>query len=99
MGIIQEFDVEVVSEQLKPGDTLIMMSDGILEAPRHVENKDAWIKRLIQELTTSDPQEVADVILEKVIRSGKGAIEDDMTIVVSQVRSNTQGWQDWFINS
>ncbi len=92
MGIIQEFDVEVVSEQLKPGDTLIMMSDGILEAPRHVENKDAWIKRLIQELTTSDPQEVADVILEKVIRSGKGAIEDDMTIVVSQVRSNTPKW-------
>ncbi|KGA96331.1 stage II sporulation protein E [Alkalihalobacillus alcalophilus ATCC 27647 = CGMCC 1.3604] len=92
MGIIQEFDVEVVSEQLKPGDLLIMMSDGIFEAPKHVENKDAWMKRLINELTTQDPQEVADVILEKVIRSGRGAIEDDMTIVVSEIKSNTPKW-------
>lgn len=30
IGIINEFDVEVVSEQLKAGDLLIMMSDGIL---------------------------------------------------------------------
>ncbi len=29
MGILQEFDVDVVNEQLKPGDLLIMMSDGI----------------------------------------------------------------------
>src|SRR5699024_7788768 len=31
MGIIQEFDVDIVSEQLKSDDLLIMMSDGILE--------------------------------------------------------------------
>ncbi len=92
MGIIQEFDVEVVTEQLKPGDMLIMMSDGIFEAPKHVENKDAWIKRLIYEMATSNPQEVADVILEKVIRSGRGAIEDDMTIIVSKIKSNTPKW-------
>lgn len=31
IGIINEFDVEVVSEQLKAGDLLVMMSDGILK--------------------------------------------------------------------
>ena len=33
MGMIQEFDVDVVSEQMKAGDLLIMMSDGIFEGP------------------------------------------------------------------
>ncbi|MBU8908442.1 stage II sporulation protein E [Desertibacillus haloalkaliphilus] len=92
MGIIQEFDVDVVSEQLKAGDLLIMMSDGIFDAPKHVENKEMWLKRIISEIETNDPQEVADLILEHVIRSGSGAIEDDMTVVVAQVKRNTPKW-------
>ena len=44
MGIIQEFEVDVVSEQLKAGDFLIMMSDGVFEGPKHVENYDLWMK-------------------------------------------------------
>ncbi|WP_100374394.1 stage II sporulation protein E [Bacillus sp. FJAT-45037] len=92
MGIIQEFDVDVVTEQLKPGDLIIMMSDGIFDAPKHVENKEMWIRRVINELETTDPQEIADVILEKVIRSGEGFIEDDMTVVVAEVKRNTPKW-------
>ncbi|KAB2329145.1 stage II sporulation protein E [Bacillus mesophilum] len=92
MGIIQEFDVDVVSEQLKAGDLLIMMSDGVFEGPKHVENFDLWMKRKITELKTSDPQEVADLIMEEVIRSRSGRIEDDMTVVVSKVTHNTPKW-------
>lgn len=92
MGILQEFDVDVVSEQLKAGDLLIMMSDGIFEGPKHVENYDLWMKRKISELVTDDPQAVADLIMEEVIRSRSGAIEDDMTVVVSQIKHNTPKW-------
>jgi stage II sporulation protein E len=92
MGIIQEFDVDVVSEQLKAGDLLIMMSDGVFEGPKHVENFDLWMKRKITELKTDDPQEVADLIMEEVIRSRSGNIEDDMTVVVSRIKHNTPKW-------
>ncbi|WP_209125611.1 stage II sporulation protein E [Alkalihalobacillus sp. BA299] len=92
MGIIQEFDVDVVSEQLKAGDLLIMMSDGIFDAPKHVENKEMWMKRIISEVSSEDPQEVADLILERVIRHEKGSIEDDMTIVVAKVKRNMPKW-------
>jgi stage II sporulation protein E len=92
MGIIQEFDVDVVSEQLKAGDLLIMMSDGIFEGPKHVENYDMWMKRKINELETEDPQEIADIIMEEVIRSRGGQIEDDMTIVVAKVKRNLPRW-------
>ncbi len=92
MGIIQEFDVDVVHEQLKPGDLLIMMSDGIFEAPKHVENKELWMKRIINEIHTDDPQEIADLILERVIRLDSGMIDDDMTIIVSKIKRNTPKW-------
>jgi len=92
MGILQEFDVDVVSEQLKAGDLLIMMSDGVFEGPKHVENYDLWMKRKIGELVTDDPQEVADLIMEEVIRSRSGFIEDDMTVVVSKIKHNTPKW-------
>ena len=71
MGIIQEFDVDVVVEQLKAGDILIMMSDGVFEGPNHVENYDFWMKRKIKELETDDPQEIADLIIEEVIRTDR----------------------------
>ena len=92
IGILQEFEVDVVSEQLKAGDLLIMMSDGVFEGPRHVENYDVWMKRKIQELQTDNPQEVADLIMEEVIRSRQGLIEDDMTVAVSKIKHNTPKW-------
>jgi len=92
MGIIQEFEVDVVSEQLKAGDLLIMMSDGVFEGPKHVENYDLWMKRKISELKTDEPQAVADLIMEEVIRSRSGYIEDDMTVVVSKIKHNTPKW-------
>ncbi|MFD1039870.1 stage II sporulation protein E [Virgibacillus byunsanensis] len=92
MGIIQEFDVDIVSEQLKSEDLLIMMSDGIFDGPKHVENTDVWLKRKIRDMETNDPQEIADLVLEEVIRTRSGAIEDDMTVLVAKVVKNTPQW-------
>ncbi len=92
MGILQEFEVDVVDEQLKAGDLLIMMSDGIFEGPKHVENYDLWMKRKLLELETDDPQEVADLILEEVIRSRSDMIDDDMTVAVAKIKHNTPKW-------
>jgi len=91
IGIIKEAEFEIVNEQLKSGDLLIMMSDGIFEGPL-VENHEAWMKRKIKELKTTDPQAVADVIMEEVIRASSGRIEDDMTIVVAKIKHNTPKW-------
>src|SRR5699024_10548365 len=85
MGIIQEFEGDVVSEQLKSGDILIMMSDGILEGSPHIYNTEGWIKQKILQMKTDDPQEIADLILEEVIREREGVIADDMTVLVSRV--------------
>lgn len=92
MGIIREFDVDIVNEQLKAEDILIMMSDGIFEGPKHVENIDLWLKRKIREMETDNPQEIADLLLEEVIRTRSGEIEDDMTVLVAKVKKNIPEW-------
>jgi len=92
MGILKEFEVDVVGEQLKAGDLLIMMSDGVFEGPKHVENYDLWMKRKINELQTDEPQAIADLIMEEVIRSRGGSIEDDMTVVVAKIDHNIPKW-------
>lgn len=93
IGIIQDFDVDVVSEQLKAEDILIMMSDGLFEGPKHIENIDLWLKRKILEMETDDPQAIADLIMEEVIRTGNGNIDDDMTVLVAKIKHNNPKWK------
>lgn len=92
IGIIQDFDVDIVSEQLMSEDLLIMMSDGIFDGPMHVENTDMWMKRKLREIATDDPQEIADLLLEEVIRTKSGTIDDDMTVLVAKVNKNKPKW-------
>jgi stage II sporulation protein E len=92
IGIIQDIEVDLVSVQLYPGDTLIMMTDGIYDAPGPAVNKELWIKRLIQEIQAEDPQEIADCLLESVIRYQKNVIHDDMTVVVANIDHMQPEW-------
>lgn len=92
MGIIQEVDVDIVSDQLKSDDLLIMMSDGILEGPAHIENPETWIKKKLTQMKTTAPQEVADLILEEVIRTRSGLIADDMTVLVAKIEKHIPEW-------
>ncbi|CAH1225729.1 Stage II sporulation protein E [Paenibacillus auburnensis] len=85
IGIIKDIEVDLISMQLRPGDILIMMTDGIYDAPGYAVNKEIWMKRLIQELEGDDPQDMADELLDKVIRYQGNEIHDDMTIVVTRL--------------
>ncbi len=94
IGIVKEFDVDVIQEQLLEGDLLIMMSDGIFEGPKFVENYEVWMNRKIRDLKTFDPQAVADLILEEVVRTSSGEIEDDMTVIVALIKTNVPKWSN-----
>ncbi|MBN2910654.1 stage II sporulation protein E [Polycladomyces sp. WAk] len=92
IGILRNIDVEPLEKQLQPGDLLIMVTDGVLDAPRHAHNKELHLKRLIAEIDTKDPQSFADCLLEQVVRGNGGNIDDDMTVVVSKVDHYTPEW-------
>ncbi|SFJ86993.1 stage II sporulation protein E [Paenibacillus sp. UNC496MF] len=92
VGILQDIDIDLIRVQLQPGDTLIMMTDGIYDAPGHAVNKEMWMKRVIQEIKTNHPQEIADALLDTVVRYHKGDIVDDMTVVVARVDKHQPEW-------
>ncbi|OAH56786.1 MULTISPECIES: stage II sporulation protein E [Bacillaceae] len=92
IGILQQFEVDTVHEQLKSGDLLIMMSDGVFEGPDFIENADIWMKRKIKSIETNDPQQFADLLMDEVIRTQAGEIKDDMTLCVARVEHNLPEW-------
>ena len=92
VGILSEIDVDLVTLQLLPGDILIMMTDGIFDAPGYAVNKELWLKRMILEINTENPQEFADCLLERVVRYQQGQIEDDMTVIVSSITRYQPEW-------
>ncbi len=92
IGIIQNIDIDSNEFKLQAEDLLIMVTDGIYDSPKHITNKEIWIKRVIQEIETNSPQELADLILEKTIRDKKGVIGDDMTVIVSRIEKYKPEW-------
>ncbi|WP_010279352.1 stage II sporulation protein E [Paenibacillus senegalensis] len=92
VGILQEIDVDLISASLKPGDILVMMSDGIYDAPGYTVNKELWMKRILQEMEVEDPQELADCLLERIVRYQDGDIEDDMTVIVAKIDRYQPEW-------
>lgn len=92
IGMIQDIDIDSINYALMPGDLLIMITDGIYDSPKQTVNKELWIKRIIQDIETDNPQEFADLILEKVIRQEQGSISDDMTVVVTRIDEYKPEW-------
>ncbi|WP_442956006.1 stage II sporulation protein E [Paenibacillus sp. MMO-58] len=92
VGILQDIEFDLISMPLEPGDTIVMMSDGIYDAPGHAVNKEMWMKRIIQELKTEEPQEMADALLETVVRYHEGDIKDDMTVLVAKIDKHLPEW-------
>lgn len=92
IGIIEHVELDAVNERLRSGDVLIMMSDGLYEGVKQIKNNDVWIRRKIAALQTNDPQAIADVLLEEVIREEQGRIHDDITVVVSKVERHIPKW-------
>jgi stage II sporulation protein E len=92
VGIMNEIEVDLLRVQLLPGDILIMMTDGIYDAPGYAMNKDLWMKRMIQEIQVESPQEMADCLLERIVRHLDGEIIDDMTVIVARIVRYQPEW-------
>jgi len=92
IGILQDIEIDLLRVQLQPGDTLIMMTDGILDAAGHAINKELWMKRVLTDLQDDDPQEIADALLDTALRQYPGGVKDDMTVVVTRITRHQPEW-------
>ncbi len=83
MGMDCEADPVSAHGQLRDGDMIVMVTDGVLDAIKE-EDKEGAMRRLLAESTTLNARELA----EQVLRAGwseDGEARDDMTVLTAGV--------------
>lgn len=81
IGVLQTLDYESTKKQLEPGDFIIMVSDGVLDALPAKGGEDI-LKEVILEQQTNNAQEMAKAILQRVLLYQHCKAIDDMTVLV-----------------
>lgn len=84
LGLVDEVDVEIIKDSLKPGDILVNVSDGILDISKSSNKKVSWLEEYLKNVN-GDPRELSERILEKAKTLSKGNLSDDMTVIVSKI--------------
>lgn len=84
IGAEATVDMETTSKKLYDGDFVIMVSDGIVEAIGE-EDKEKYISRILMDVTSVNPQEMAQEILDNILEQSPGVQEDDMLVMVAGV--------------
>lgn len=81
VGIQERTEIDAIRKKFYHGDMIIMVSDGVLDAILF-ENKEECLKELILEIDTSNPQELAEELLERIQGISKHQMRDDASILV-----------------
>lgn len=84
MGVLDEVDVETITKKLYDGDFVIMISDGIVDSLQF-EDKEEAMGRIIMDIHTSSPREMALEILNRSLEMTEGIPKDDMTVVCTGI--------------
>lgn len=88
VGLLQQADYEVLSKKLYPGDYLIMVTDGVLDA-LPFEKEEETMKEIIMTTKNRSPKEMGRVILERVMSFNNYRAMDDMTVLVAGMWNNS----------
>lgn len=86
-GMLDKIDLVVYDKDLKANDIIVMCSDGILESNDEYDNKELWIKDILERIKTDDIQKIANIILQESIDNGLGIAKDDMTVIVAKLKA------------
>ena len=84
MGVLEEIDMETITKKLYDGDFVIMISDGIIDSLQCQDKEDA-MGRIIMEINTSNPREMAMEILSRALEIAQGIPKDDMTVICTGI--------------
>ncbi len=84
VGIINQVEVEPEHRNLLPGDTIVMITDGLWDVSKDDLDKERWIREFLTREQTTEPEELAERMLAKAL-SLIPAPDDDLTVLVGKV--------------
>lgn len=85
IGILEEVQMENISVSIQDEDMIIMATDGILDAFAAVGDGEQALAAFIGTLNTTNPQELAESIMQEALFHSDGEAEDDMTVMTGRV--------------
>lgn len=83
-GVICQSDYESMHRQLVSGNTIIMMTDGVLDALPE-ENREQMMAELIMKTYSRNAREYAQRLMERIYLMQKLQARDDMTILIGNI--------------
>jgi stage II sporulation protein E len=84
-GIFEDIELQLTDRKLGHGDILVMVSDGVSESKWEEEGERDWLVDFLEKNSSSNPQELADSIIERAILNYGDLVADDMTVLVAKV--------------
>lgn len=86
LGCFGDMEITKGCYNLEPGDTLIMITDGVLGGFLSAGQENELCE-LIEKMDSVNPREMAQKVLQSAIFQGKGKICDDMTVLAVRIES------------
>lgn len=88
LGIFKSVEGEGIRRRLMDGDYVFLVTDGVLDAVENCDYEEDMCG-ILGGLTQENPKELAETLLQIVLRKTRGRIRDDMTILVFGLWENT----------
>ena len=87
LGIFQDLEPQKHYLRLEEGDSVILMTDGVLEAFRDRGYEEA-ARSCLAGMKDLSPKEMAEKLMQFAIFASEGNVRDDMTILVATLWRN-----------
>lgn len=87
LGIFHKMDLDKQRFNLKDGDYIIVVSDGIIDGIGNEE----LLREVLGQITIQNPQEITNYILQFVLHKTMGRVQDDMTVLCMGIWENSMG--------
>lgn len=89
IGVFSRMEIQRQERQLKNGDFVIMVSDGVVDH-LHVRDSNEAMEEILRTLDTENPKQMAKQILERILLYTGGTVRDDMTVLVTGIWEKEQ---------
>ncbi len=81
---MKQVTLEKNEMQLKDGDMVFLVTDGVTDALDGEERTSAWLREKLAERPMANPQEAAEYILHAAKKERRDGRADDMTVVAGR---------------